>query len=160
LLLRCKENQKLKGSKYMKTSEQKEQLNKRRNLHHSALASIAIKKGASGLSIWRKLRKLEKEARDAATAQCNGKTYGSQPFRPDHLPDGSEGTSEQETPWEAYAETVRERVAAIFGKLPDGFSYNQDCRGYALKIRPERAKVPEGMQTDWGGNGCLAAEID
>jgi hypothetical protein len=144
----------------MKTAEQKERLTNRRNLHHAALASLSTKKDANGLSIWRKLRKLEKEAHDAATAQCNGRAYGSQPFRPDHLPDGSEGTEERETPWETYAETVRARVAAIFGKLPDGFSYNQDPRGYALKIRPERAKVPEGMQTDWAGNGCLASEID
>ena len=139
----------------MKTAQDKSGLIKRRAIHHAALASLSTKPNANGMTIWRKLRRLELEAHDAATAQCNGAAYGSQPFRPDHG-----GEECEDSPWELYAETVQARVAAIFGKLPDGFSYNQDTRGYALKIRPERAKVPEGMQTDWGGNGILAAEID
>jgi hypothetical protein len=141
----------------MKTAQDKAATLKHRAMHHSALATLASKPNANGMAIWRKLHRLELEAHDAATAQCNGAAYGSQPFRPDYGQDGEECDG---SPWELYAETVRARVAAIFGKLPDGFSYNQDARGYALKIRPERAKVPEGMQTDWGGNGLLAAEIE
>ena len=140
----------------MKTSQDNTQIIKRRAIHHAALATLSTKPNANGMAIWRKLRRLELEAHDAATAQCNGAAYGSQPFRPDHGPDGEEC---DDSPWELYAETVTARVAAIFGRLPDGFSYNQDARGYALKIRPERATVPHGMQTDWGGNGLLAAEI-
>jgi hypothetical protein len=130
--------------------------------HHAALVTLYTGKGPapSGLSLWRKLRRLESEAHDSATAQCNGAAYGTQPFRPDHLPDGSEGTEENPTPWETYAGTVRARVAKIFGKVPPGFRFNLDARGYALKIDPDKGPVPEGMQTDWGGNGLLAASIN
>lgn len=144
----------------MKTKENKLWIIKRRAAHHAALASLSTAKNSNGFGLWRKLRKLEQEAHDAATAQCNGASYGSQPFRPDHLPDGSEGTAEQETPWEIYAETVRARVAAIFGKLPQGFFYNKDARGYSLKLNPDKVTIPQGMDTDWGGNGLLASEIE
>jgi len=138
----------------------KEHIQKHRAAHHAALVQLSVLPNADGLKIWRKLRQLEKEAHDAATAQCNGEAYGSQPFRPDWLPDGSEGTEAQPTPWDIYSDTVRARVVAIFGKIPEGFRFNQDPRGYALKIDPEKGNIPHGMQTDWGGNGTLAAEID
>jgi hypothetical protein len=129
--------------------------------HHAALASLYKgKRPVQGLSLWRKLRRLEAEAHSAATAQCNGAAYKTQPFRPDWHPDGSEGTEENPTPWEIYAETIRARVAAIFGEMPQGFQFNLDARGYALKLDPDRGLIPDGMRTDWGGNGILAAEID
>ncbi len=130
--------------------------------HHAALVTLYTGKAPapSGLSLWRKLRRLEAEAHDAATAQCNGAAYGSQPFRPDHHPDGSDGTEANPTPWEIYAETVRARVAKILGTVPPGFRFNQDARGYALKIDPDKGQVPEGLWTDWGRNGILAAVID
>jgi hypothetical protein len=141
----------------MKTAQDKIGLIKRRAIHHAALATLSTKPNANGFTLWRKLRRLEMEAHDAATAQCNGAAFGSQPFRPDYGPDGEEC---EDSPWETYAETVRARVAAIFGKLPEGFRFNQDARGYALKLNPDKVKIPHGMATDWGGNGLLAAEID
>jgi hypothetical protein len=129
--------------------------------HHKALATLYKgKRPIQDLSLWRKLRRLECEAHSAATAQCNGTVFNGQPFRPDYLPDGSEGTPDNPTPWEAYAETVRARVAKILGEIPAGFFLNQDPRGYALKLDPDRGPIPDGMRTDWGGNGILAAEID
>ena len=143
----------------MKTMTRKEITTARRARHNAALATLhASPATADGLKIWRKLRKIETEAHDSATAQCNGAAFRNQPYRPDYLPDGSEG---QDTPWEAYAATVRTRVAAAFGgKLPQGFRLNQDARGYALKIDPDKGPVPDGMEMDWGGNGLLAAEIE
>lgn len=130
--------------------------------HQAALATLYKGKGPapSGLTLWRKLRRLEQEAHDAATAQCNGAPYAGQPFRPDWHADGSEGTPDNPTPWETYAATVRARVAKILGQLPPGFRYNQDARGSALKIDPDKGPVPPGMLTDWGGNGLLAGTID
>ena len=142
----------------------------RRARHHAALAALAEKCGASkpvdGLKLWRKLRRIEAKASAAATAQCNAAPYGGQPYLPDHLPDGSEGTEENPTPWEIFSEGIREEVKRAFGgTLPDGFRFNQDPRGYALKIRgPEAGRpgafLPDGMETDWGGNGLLAPSID
>lgn len=129
-----------------------------RAAHHAALETLrAPGCKASGLAIWRKLRRIERKAHDAATAQCNAAAFNGQPFRPDYLADGSEGTPENPTPWEVFSDSIRAEVAAAFGgTLPQGFRFNQDPRGYALKIEP----APAGMWTDWGRSGILAAEIN
>ena len=146
----------------MKTLERKERIAARRAAHHAALETLrAPGCKTPGALIWKRLRQIETRAHDAATAQCNGKAYGSQPFRPDWHEDGTEGTAARPTPWEAYETSTREEVAAVFGGiLPAGFFLNQDCRGYALKLHPEKCTVPPGMSTDWGRNGILAAEIN
>jgi len=46
-------------------------------------------------------------------------------------------------------------IKRIFGVIPDGFFYNQDPRGYALKIDDEKGDV-DGLVRDWGGYGLLA----
>ena len=113
-----------------------------------------------GALLWKRLRRIEARAHDAATAQCNGAAYGSQPFRPDWHEDGAEGTAANPTPWDVFDNEIRAEIAAVFGGiLPAGFFLNQDCRGYALKLHPERCTVPPGMSTDWGRNGILAADI-
>jgi hypothetical protein len=118
-----------------------------------------------GHALWVRLRRIELRANRAATAQCNGNVYQGQPYRPDYLPDGSEGTAENPTPWEAFADTVYASTArALGGTLPDGFRFNQDPRGYSLKIRgPEAGRpgafIPPGLVTDWGSNGILAPEF-
>lgn len=43
------------------------------------------------------------------------------------------------------------------GTIPEGFFWNLDPRGYALKIDPEKGGVV-GLMTDWGGYGILAPE--
>jgi len=145
----------------MKTLERKHRITARRAAHHAALETLRPPGCETpGALIWKRLRRVESKAHDAATAQCNGAAYGSQPFRPDWHPDGTEGTAAHPTEWERYSDTIRAEVAAVFGGiLPAGFAFNQDARGYALKIRPEKGTVPAGMATDWGGNGILAAEI-
>lgn len=112
--------------------------------HQSALASLHVNPAtADGLKMWRKLRRLEAEASAIALHYCNG-TGGIH----------TENIEEKTAP-------IREKIRAVFGgKLPAGFRINYDARGYALKIDPERGTVPEGMQTDWGRNGLLAAEIN
>jgi hypothetical protein len=121
----------------------------RRAAHHRALASLhATPSKADGLKMWRALRRLERIANDAATAQCNGETYRTQPFRED-------------SEWEAFKGQIKATAKHIFGgTLPKGFFVNGDPRGYALKINPERGDVPAGLHQDFGGYGCLAAEID
>jgi hypothetical protein len=145
----------------MKTLERKDRITARRRAHHAALETLrAPGCETPGALIWKRLRRIEAKAHDAATAQCNGADYGTQPFRPDWHPDGTEGTADRPTPWETFSDTIRADVAAVFGgTLPQGFAFNQDCRGYALKLRPEKCTIPAGMVTDWGGNGELAAEI-
>jgi hypothetical protein len=145
----------------MKTLEKKTRLNARRAAHHAALETLrAHGCETPGALLWKRLRRIEARAHDAATAQCNGAAYGSQPFRPDWHEDGAEGMEGTPTPWEAYEAATRAEVAAVFGGiLPQGFFVNQDCRGYALKLHPERCAVPAGMSTDWGRNGILAADI-
>ena len=115
-----------------------------RNNHFAALASLhANPTTVDGQSMWRKLRRLESEASAIAVHYCNG-TGGV-----------TTGNIEEK------AAPIVEKVRAVFGgKLPAGFRVNYDARGYALKIDPERGTVPEGMQTDWGRNGLLAAEIN
>lgn len=154
----------------------KEATNRARTMHYAALEVLAP--GQPGIVTWRKLAKIERIAHDAATAQCNGADYGTQPFRPGHLPDGSEGTEANPTPWDKFTDEIYAKVAKVFGgKAPAGFRFNQDPRGYALKIDPDKAEreakgstkakaaarakaIPAGMVTDWGGYGCLAATID
>ena len=146
----------------MITLEKKTHIHARRAAHHAALETLrAPGCETSGALIWKRLRRIEARAHDAATAQCNGAAYGSQPFRPDWHEDGTEGAEGTPTPWVAYETATRAEVAAVFGGiLPAGFFLNQDARGYALKLRPDKCTVPPGMHTDWGRNGILAAEID
>ena len=146
----------------MKTLEKKTRVNARRAAHHAALETLrAPGCETPGALIWKHLCRIEARAHDAATAQCNGEAYGSQPFRPDWHEDGTEGTAARPTEWERYSDTIRAEVAAVFGGIPpQGFFLNQDCRGYALKLHPEKCSVPPGLHTDWNHNGILAAEID
>jgi len=148
----------------MKTTTRKDTIAAERARHHAALARLGetcgMKQPVDGLKLWRALRKIERDASNAATAQCNGAAYGGQPFRQDDedAPGGSE--------WDTFCAGILARVSRAFGgKPPEGFRFNQDPRGYALKIRgPEAGKpgafIPAGMVTDWGGNGILATEIN
>ena len=107
--------------------------------HLRALASLSNGR-RSPESILRRLRRLENRANAAATAQCNGSSYGGQPYR-------------DEAAWERFIASVTAGVGRILGAVPRGFFVNGDPRGYALKIK---GKLPEGMHTDWGGYGILA----
>ena len=133
-------------------------IDRRRKAHNAALSKLhasPLKAGESheerGLKMWRKLRRLENEAHDAATAQCNGERYGSQPYREDEQ-------------WEEFKDAISGRVALVFGFThlhpPTGFFLNGDPRGYSLKLDPEKCTMPQGMETDWGRYGILAAEIN
>lgn len=130
----------------------------RRKAHNAALSRLhasPLKAGEDhetrGLKMWRKLRRIEADAHDAATAQCNGAAYNGQPFR-------------DEIQWQEFKGAIAARVASVFGFThlhpPKGFFLNSDPRGYALKLNPDKCTVPEGMVTDWGRYGILAAEIN
>ena len=134
----------------MKTTEH---TTRRRTAHHNALETLrAPTCKANGLSLWRKLRRLENIANGGATAYCNGEIYthgaALYNFRRD------------ETAWHRFSSFIRNQVGAIFGHIPEGFFVNGDPRGHALKLDSEQVTIPEGMETDWGRDGILAAEID
>ena len=120
-------------------------IDRARLAHHKALESLCTN-GTPGLTLWRKLRRLEVEANAAATAQCNGEAYGGQPYR-------------NEYGWQIFTAEITDQVAKTLGKLPEGFFINGDPRGYTLKIDSELANT-EGLQKDWGGYGILAPEIN
>ena len=135
----------------MKTAS--EHITRRRLAHHRALETLkspACK--LSGLQIWRKLRQIEKVAHDGATAYCNGEAVFHQGqafnFRRD------------ETAWHRFSAYIRTQVGSVLGQIPAGFFLNGDARGHALKLDSETVTIPEGMETDWGRDGILAAEID
>jgi hypothetical protein len=130
--------------------------------HYRVCANLARLCGhpnPDGKKISVALWKLEKEAHDSATAQCNGETYNGQPFR--SFDDGS---------WDAFKDSVTARLAKILGSVPPGFRVNADARGYALKISPdthgetnpaavELIRAAE-LHRDWGGNGILSPEVN
>jgi len=143
----------------MKTDKAQKQLHiqARRDAHNTALASLATN-GKDGLKIWRALRKLEGVAHRHAEAYCNGDTAttpfkGKAPLIHDYRADSS-------LAWDALICYVKDEIVKIFGHVPEGFFINGDARGHALKLDAERVKIPEGMQTDWGGDGILAAVIE
>lgn len=132
----------------MKTSAiEKNHITARRVAHHKAMESLVrgAPKTGQGHKMWQALRKAEGIAHRAAEQYCNGEIG--------------------EMEWESVVSDVTRRVVKQLGCVPDGFTVNADPRGYALKIRGRDASyeggfIPVGMETDWGGNGILAPEIN
>ena len=140
-------------------------IDSRRKAHNAALSRLhdsPLKAGEThetrGLKMWRKLRRIEAVAHDAATAQCNGETIAA----PHHeaLTVRCYDFRADETAWNDFSTMIRKKVATVFGHMIHGFFVNGDARDYALKLDPEKCTVPKGMVTDWGRYGILAAEID
>jgi hypothetical protein len=130
-------------------AERLAQLNAARARHHQALEALAAPGHTiDGLKAWRALRRLERIARQHSTAYCNGERIGAYNYRLE----GYEAFELFET------SEVLPALHRIFGHVPAGFRLNGDARGCALKLRAEH--VPQGMVTDWGRDGILAAEID
>lgn len=108
--------------------------------HHEALAAVFGVHPGNGLSLWRKLRRIESEASNLSVRYSNGEIDSDK--------------------WENAKADILRRVRAISGTLPKGFFLNGDPRGYALKLDSEQARNFPGLHKDWGGYGCLAAEIN
>ena len=110
-----------------------------RAAHHKALETL--NPGKPGLDTWRKLARIERDVSAVSVAWCNG-----------------ECTEDQ---WEEIKTIATSRAAKVFGgSCPSGFFINSDPRGYALKIDPDKALIPDGMHRDLGGYGILAPTID
>ncbi len=127
----------------MTTTAQQKKLNvtKWRENHHKALETLrAPECKLTGLQLWRKLVKIEREAHKAATDYCNGDI-------------------EQED-FDVEKEKATVAVRNAFGHYLPGFFVNGDPRGYALKLDNDKTTIPEGMHKDWGGYGILAAVIE
>jgi len=141
------------------TTTQKEVLQRERIAHHRALESLrAPSCSKSGIQIWRKLIEIERLAHIGATAWCNREDNV-------HLSWPLFGVRcynfhSDENAWDSLKSVVTDCVRNIFGQVPDGFFVNGDARGYALKLDPDSVTIPQGMHTDWGRNGILAAMID
>ncbi len=116
-----------------------------RKAHHAALHSLALTVGhdEDGLSLWRKLGRLERRI---------------VPIRLDYS-NGENGVTLED--WELAKNSAKSELITIFGgTIPKGVYINGDPRGHALKLDCDDAPVPDGMEKDWGGNGILAATID
>jgi len=117
-------------------------IQRHRENHHKALESLAhqVNCNTPGLALWRQLRRIENWFTVYSTRYCNG-TIDSEGF--------------EQVKQQAY-----NRIAKVFGSIPEGVFINSDPRGYALKLDNEKVSIPEGMERDWGGYGILAAEIN
>lgn len=91
--------------------------------------------------MWRKLKRLESEARQQTIAQNNGKGLAPGYFQ-------------------TFCDRITADVSKVFGgTLPDGFFINTDGRGYALKLNCDKTVIPDSLPRDMGGDGILAADI-
>jgi hypothetical protein len=130
------------------TSEKDERaawIQRRRDNHHRALETLArtVNCETNGLTLWRQLRRVENWLSSYSTQHCNG-----------------EGGIDSDK-WEEIKDQGRAKIAKIFGgRTPDGVFINSDPRGHAIKLDNEKVDIPQGMDTDWGGYGILAAEIN
>lgn len=139
-------------------------LDARRKAHHYALSKLHASPVTGydgydeteqhekrGLAMWRRLKRLEREARRGAEAYCNGDSINLAGTKYDF--------SSESDAWERFVSTIQGLVKPVFGEIPDGFYVNGDARGMSLCINAEKSAIPQGMQRNWGGDGLLAAEI-
>lgn len=90
-----------------------------------------------------RLRQLEQKYNRLATMYCNGDISTEL--------------------WDRHSDEAEKTVQGYFNNSLKGLCVNSDARGYTLKIDDEvmRNEYKEiGLQTDWGGYGLLAPEID
>ena len=109
------------------------------------------------LTLCKKLIRLQQKAHNATTCLCNTNTL--------HLTELNQYTgydvyqvTEQEQ--DKFFRGILDKVYSILGeKSKDMVFINYDPRGYALKIKSEKA---EGLDIykDWGGYGIIAPEIN
>lgn len=142
----------------MKTKD-KELIQRMRAAHHRALETLrAPDCQLSGIQLWRKLHELERLANACAVAYCNGDNirivwplFGPRDY--DFRTKGSDA-------WQEMKPVVFDCIRNILGHIPAGVFLNADARGHTIKLDGEKVKIPQGMQTDWGQDGILAAQID
>lgn len=118
-------------------------IQRRRENHHRALETLAYQVGCDtpGLALWRQLRRIESWLSVYSVKYCNGDIDTDK--------------------WESIKDQARNRLSRVFnGRIPEGVFINSDSRGHALKLDNEQVKIPQGMDTDWGGYGILAAELN
>lgn len=128
----------------MKALERAKYIERDRKQHHQALEALALRVACTtdGLTLWRKLNRLERRLHAACEHFSNEGSYG-------------------QDRWEKDKQAGCEELRRIFGgQIPEGVYINGDPRGHSLKLDCDEAPIPEGMQRDWGGNGILAAEIE
>lgn len=120
--------------------EREVDIDRQRKAHHAALRKLAAQSiKDDGLRLWRKLMRVEVAARAASMRHAN------------------EGLSDEQHRDAELAAIAG--VKRVLGVMPDGFHFNWDARGNALKIDPERGEIPDGMFRDFGGYGLLAPVI-
>lgn len=113
---------------------------RQREAHHEALRSmVRYELKATGLEIWRKLRRIEARATRYTERLCNGP----------EISEAEQDRIEQE---------ITKSVETVFGYVPQGFFINRDPRGWALKLQP--GSVPYALHEDLGRYQILAPEIN
>jgi len=87
------------------------------------------------------LQKLEKRGRKLAEDCCNFLSMESKSFE------------------RRYNKIIKDVEKAFSGNLPDGFKFNLDPRGYALKIDFDGNTNLLKIETDFGGYGILCPDF-
>ena len=107
--------------------------------HIQTLSSLTNDEAPYQFDLFIKLSKLEAQASRITSAECNG--------------DISEDIAGPKL------DRIKNKVLQLLPKLDKkDFFINGDPRGYALKIREQKAKEL-GIYTDWGGYGILTPEF-
>jgi uncharacterized protein YodC (DUF2158 family) len=144
----------------MKTAQ--DHITIRRQRHHAALETLANLPAGEGVKLWRRLRKIELLATAAHDHYCSSPKPFTVPGN-GMVASRSYDFAGDENAMEAFhtREIVPAVARAFKGKIPAGFYLNQDPRGYSLKIDKNKGGfIPAGLETDWGGYGLLAPEIN
>ncbi len=98
-----------------------------------------------GVQLFEKLRRLELKAHRLRVIGCDRNL-----------------TTSEESTIDRIEKKVRDLLPGL-NNINNGYHFfiNGDPRGYALKLQgpDEGGKLPEGINTDWGGYGILAPEL-
>lgn len=121
---------------------------KKSNRQFDALEQLYIKMngttpGVDGESIYLQLRKIEKKLTKLHEKACN--------------------VPVAEITIDKAHDVATLEIKRIFNSVPEGLYINTDPRGYALKIDDvvfKCAYLGISLQTDWGGYGLLAPDLN
>lgn len=135
----------------MNATTRKEAQYKEIRKHRENLNAI-FNTGLDPILLCKKLRRLETKAHHATTCLCNTNSLNMLNGYPTH-----QATEEEQ---EEFFSAILDNVHAILGEnSKDMVFINYDPRGYALKIREEKANGLD-IHKDWGGYGIICPEIN
>ena len=135
----------------MKTLERNEAI-----IKHGEKLNTIFNTGLEPMALCKKLRRIEKKASFATTCLCNTNTLNLLEFNRYTGYDAKQAT---EAEHDKFFDGIRASLRKVLGEKADTLVFiNFDPRGYALKIKSEKA---EGLDIykDWGGFGIIAPDL-